>query len=73
MNRIESPIPPLPTRRWLTIPEACAYYGVKSETTLRATFARVGYEPNRQFGPNSPRVDVLRLDAMLDTDRSEVH
>lgn len=73
MNRIESPIPPLPTRRWLTIPEACAYYGVKSETTLRATFARVGYEPNRQFGPNSPRVDVLRLDAMLDTDRGEVH
>lgn len=61
----QKPEPPLPTRRWLTIGEACAYYGVKSETTMRATLKRIGYEPNRMFGPNSPRVDIIEVNRRL--------
>jgi|GEM_PF-2014687 len=71
MNRsplglVERPTAPMPTRRWLTPDEACAYYGVKSPTTLKAMFGRIGYTMNRMFGPNSPRVDILEVDRRLE-------
>jgi hypothetical protein len=65
LSQYERPNLPLPTRRWLTPDEACSYYAVKSPTTLKAMFKRIGYRMNRLFGPNSPRVDIVEVDRLL--------
>lgn len=59
---IDAPVPPLPTRRWLTPDEAAAWLGVSRATLDRAR--RDGkIEPSRVLG--DPRYDIQALDKMM--------